>query len=439
LKNRIFEVSALPVSIYNRYKVVMSYKLRIIEEELSRKLDASGALLIRGPKSCGKTETAKQFARSILQVDLDEQIPFFMSADPRRLLLGETPRLIDEWQEEPKLWNYIRHEVDNRKTKGQFILTGSANPTEDVKLHSGAGRFTSLAMRTMSWKEMDYSSGEVHLSDLLKGIQPQLVDEGTDLELIIERIMKGGWPALLESTVDEALLINRAYVDLLAEVDISRVSNVKRDPLKVKALLKSLARNTATLVENTTLAADMKEHEKSELSRPTIVDYLDALDRLMITDDQPAFNPHIRSSASLRKSAKRHFCDVSLAVAALGLNKEALLKDLKYTGFLFESLVIHDLKVYAPANDADVFHYRDSRALEIDAIVQQYGGNWAAFEIKLGMGMIEEAATSLINFVNHLDTNKTQKPSSLNIITGTGMSFTRADGINVISLASLGV
>lgn len=416
----------------------MSYQSRIIEDELIRKLNASGALLIRGPKSCGKTETAKQYARSILQVDQDEQIPLFMSADPNRLLLGETPRLIDEWQEQPKLWNYIRHEVDNRKKKGQFILTGSANPNEDVKLHSGAGRFTTLTMRTMSWQEIGFSSGEVHLSELLKGIQPRIADEGTDLELIIERIMKGGWPAMLESTVDDALLLNRAYVDLLAEVDLSRVSNVKRDPAKVRALLKSLARNTATLVENTTLAADVKEHENNELSRPTIIDYLSALERLMITDDQPAFNPHIRSSVSLRKSAKRHFCDVSLAVAALGLDKDALLKDLKYTVFLFESLVIHDLKVYAAANDAAVFHYRDFGGLEVDAIVQQYGGNWAAFEIKLGVGMIEEAAANLIKFYHKIDSDKTPKPSSLNIITGTGMSFTRTDGINVISLASLG-
>jgi predicted AAA+ superfamily ATPase len=416
----------------------MSYQSRIIERELNRKLDASGALLIRGPKSCGKTETAKQFARSILQIDQDEQVPFFMATDPKRLLLGETPRLIDEWQEQPKLWNYIRHEIDNRKKKRQFILTGSANPNEEVKLHSGAGRFTTLAMRTMSWQEMGYSSGEVHLSDLLKGERPTVIDHGIDVELIIERIIKGGWPALLESNVDEALLLNRAYVDLLAEADMSRVSNIKRDPLKIRALLKSLARNTATLVENTTLADDIKAHENSDLSRPTIIDYLDALGRLMITDDQPAFNPHIRSSASLRKSAKRHFCDVSLAVAALKLDKDTLLKDLKYAGFLFESLVTHDLKVYAQANDAEVFHYRDSSGLEIDAIVQQYRGAWAAFEIKLGAGMIDEAAANLTKFVQNIDESKTQKPASLNIITGTGMSFTRTDGVNVISLASLG-
>ena len=419
-------------------QIIMAYQSRVIEDEFNKKLDASGALLVRGPKSCGKTETAKQFARSILEVDQDEQVPFFMSTDPKRLLLGETPRLIDEWQEQPKLWNYVRHEIDNRKQKRQFILTGSANPNEDVKLHSGAGRFTTLTMRTMSWQEMAYSSGEIRLSDLLKGIQPAVIDNGLDLELIIERIMKGGWPGLLESSVNEALLLNRAYVDLLAEVDMSRVSNIKRDPVKIRALLKSLARNTSTLAENTTLAADVKAHENSDLSRPTIIDYLNALDRLMIIDDQPAFNPHIRSSASLRKSAKRHFCDVSLAVAALGLDKEALLKDLKYSGFLFESLVTHDLKVYAQANDAEVFHYRDSSGLEVDAIVQQYRGAWAAFEIKLGVGMIDEAAANLTKFAKNIDESKMPKPISLNIITGTGMSFTRPDGINIISLASLG-
>jgi len=416
----------------------MAYKSRLIEDELSRKLNASGALLIRGPKSCGKTETAKQFAHSILRVDQDELIPLFMSTDPKRLLLGDTPRLIDEWQEQPKLWNYVRHEVDNRKKKRQFILTGSSNPNENVKLHSGAGRFTTLDMRTMSWQEMGYSSGKISLSDLLKGITPEVIDKSTDLEPIIDRMIKGGWPALLESTVDEAILLNRAYIDLLAEADMSRVSNINRDPLKVRALLKSLARNTATLVENTTLANDIKERENSELSRPTIIDYIDALGRLMIMDDQRAFNPHIRSSASLRKSAKRHFCDVSLAVAALGLNKDSLLKDLKYTGFLFESLVTHDLKVYAQANDAEVFHYRDSSGLEVDAVVQQYGGAWTAFEVKLGVGMIEEAAQNLQKFAKNLDTTKTQKPASLNIITGMGMSFTRTDGINVISLSSLG-
>lgn len=416
----------------------MRYKLRIIESEILQKLNASGAVLIKGPKSSGKTETAKQFAKSMLQVDRDEQVPIIMSINPERLLAGETPRLLDEWQEQPKLWNYVRHEIDERQKKGQFILTGSANPDEEIKLHSGAGRFTVVEMQTMSWQEMGYSSGAVSMSQLLKGETISVFDNGIDIELIIERMIQGGWPALLESSPEEAILLNRGYIDLLADIDMSRVSNIKRDPQKVRSLLRSVARNVATLVDNSTLEKDIKKVEDSDVSRPTIIDYLDTLLCLMIIEEQPAFNTHIRSSNSLRKSPKRHFCDVSLAIAALKLNKDALLNDLKYCGFLFESLVYHDLKMYAKANDANIFHYRDSTGLEIDSVIQQNGGNWAAFEVKLGVGMHEEAAQNLLKFSKIIDTEKISKPTSLNIITGTGMSYTRADGINVISLASLG-
>lgn len=417
----------------------MNYYSRIIEKEIERKLNASGALLIKGPKSCGKTETAKQYAKSILQVDRDEQVPVVMNIDPKILLSGTTPRLLDEWQEQPKLWNYVRHEVDDRKEKGQFILTGSANPDENVKLHSGAGRFTVVVMQTMSWQEMGYSSGLVSMGQLLGG-QATIPFSNIELplDLILERIIKGGWPALLNTSLEDAILLNRAYIDLLADIDMSRVSAVKRDPHKVRTLLRSIARNVATLVDNTTLEKDIKKVEDADLSRPTIIDYLDALSRLMVFEEQPAFNTHIRSANSLRKSAKRHFCDVSLAVAALKLNKEALLNDLKYCGFLFESLVYHDLKMYARANDAEISHYRDSTGLEIDAVVQQSGGAWAAFEVKLGIGMHDEAARNLLKLNSVIDITKFSKPSSLNIITGTGMSYTRPDGINVISVASLG-
>ncbi|MDP3462562.1 MAG: DUF4143 domain-containing protein [Bacteroidales bacterium] len=416
----------------------MNYYSRIIEKEIERKLNASGALLIKGPKSCGKTETAKQFANSILQVDRDEQVPVVMNIDPKILLSGATPRLLDEWQEQPKLWNYVRHEVDDRKEKGQFILTGSANPDDNVKLHSGAGRFTVVEMQTMSWQEMGYSSGHGSIEQLLKGNTVSFYNTELPLELIIERMIRGGWPALLNISLEDAILLNRAYIDLLADIDMSRVSAVKRDPQKVRTLLRSIARNVATLVDNTTLEKDIKKVEDADLSRPTIIDYLDALSRLMIFEEQPAFNTHIRSANSLRKSAKRHFCDVSLAVAALKLNKEALMNDLKYCGFLFESLVYHDLKMYARANDAEISHYRDSTGLEIDAVVQQSGGAWAAFEVKLGIGMHDEAAKNLLKFNSVIDHTKISKPSSLNIITGTGMSYTRPDGINVISVASLG-
>ncbi len=416
----------------------MKYYNRIVEDEIKQKLKASGALLIKGPKSCGKTETAKQFAASILQVDQDEQVPVVMSINPRILLEGETPRLLDEWQEHPKLWNYVRHEVDDRKKRAQFILTGSANPEEEIKLHSGAGRFTIVEMQTMSWQEMGYSSGEVSLRSLLQGKYVAFSDNKLSLDEIIERMIRGGWPALLHASPDEAILLNRSYVDLLAEVDMSRVSQVKRDTQKVRSLLRSIARNIATLVDNTTYEKDIKAFENADLSRPTIIDYLNALTQLMIFEEQPAFNTHIRTSASLRKSPKRHFCDVSLAIAALKLDRQALMNDLKYCGFLFESLVYHDLKMYARANDAEVYHYRDSTGLEVDAIVQQSGGAWAAFEVKLGIGLLDEAAGNLLKFNRLIDAEKQGKPASLNIITGSGLSFTRPDGVNVISLASLG-
>ncbi|HET8809744.1 MAG TPA: DUF4143 domain-containing protein [Flavobacteriaceae bacterium] len=416
----------------------MAYKERLVDKELERKLNASGAVLIRGAKACGKTESAKQLAQSILQVDRDEQVPVLMSAAPKRLLLGATPRLIDEWQEQPKLWDYIRHEIDDRKKTGQFILTGSANPEESVKMHSGAGRFTIVDMRTMSWQELGFSSGKISLEKLFEGQKIDSYDEPTDLEFIVEKMIIGGFPALLNKKITQATEVNRAYVELLAEVDINRVSGVKRDPVKVRGLLRSLARNTATMVEISTLEKDIRQTDNNDISRPTIYDYLDALNRLMIVEDQPAWNTHIRSSASLRKSAKRHFTDVGLAVAVLGLDKKKLLNDLNFAGFLFESLVTHELRIYGQANDAKVYHYRDSSGLEVDSIVQKYNGDWCAFEVKLGTGQIEEAAASLHKFVSVLNDKKIQSPKSLNIITGTGISYTRKDGINIISLGSLG-
>lgn len=416
----------------------MDYKRRIIEDDLLDKLSASGAVLIKGPKSCGKTFTARQYANSILEMDRDPQVPVIMATNPQLLLSGKTPRLIDEWQEQPAIWNYVRHEVDDRKEKGQFILTGSTNPDDNIKLHSGAGRFTVVQMDTMTWQELGYSTGAVKMSDLLQGTPANIHTEGVSLDFIIEKILIGGWPTLLNENTRNAMKLNRGYVDLLCDVDMSRVSGIKRDPMKVRSLLRSVARNTATLVDNKTLEKDVKTSERNELSRNTISEYLDALSRLMILYEQPAFNPHIRSSASMRKSPKRHLCDPSLAAAALGLDMESMMKDIRFTGFLFESLATHELNVYAKANDASVFHYNDSYGLEIDAIVQKRNGDYAAFEIKLGVGYIDEAAENLRKFIGNIDTEKMDLPKSLNIITGTGMSYRRPDGINVISLAALG-
>ena len=416
----------------------MPYIKRLTDSELERKLNSSGGVLIRGAKACGKTESAKQFAGSILNVDRDEQVPVIIQTAPQRLLLGKTPRLIDEWQVYPQLWNYIRHEIDDRQQTAQFILTGSANPEESIKMHSGAGRFTTLDMRTMSWQELGFSSGKISMKSLFESTKIDIYDEAVELEFIVERIIVGGFPTLLGKTKNQAIDLNRAYIDLLAEVDMSRISNIKRDPVKVRNLLRSIARNTAATVEISTLATDIYKKENSDISRPTVYEYLDALNRLMITEEQPAWNTHIRSSSSLRKMPKRHFTDVCLSVAALGANAKSLLADLKFTGFLFESMVTHELRVYAQANDAKVYYYRDSSGLEVDAVVQKHNGDWIAFEIKLGIGQIEDAAASLKKFVSVLDLQKTKPPQSLNIITGTGISYTRSDGINVISIASLG-
>jgi uncharacterized protein len=412
------------------------YKNRISDIELQRKLTASGAVLIRGPKACGKTESAKRLAKSMIQVDRDENIQLIFDTAPKRILMGDTPRLIDEWQVIPKLWDHVRHEVDERNKKGQFILTGSATPEEATKMHSGAGRFTVVDMRTMSWQELGISTAQIKLSDLFEGKPIAIEDERTELEFIVSQIIKGGFPGLIDDTLAHAIDVNRAYIELLAEVDMSKVTQNRRDPLKVRSLLKSLARNTSTLVDNVVLEKDIKANENAVLSRPTIYDYLDVLNRLMIIEDQPAWNTHIRSSYTLRNAPKRHFTDVSLAVAALGVNQDALLNDLNFTGFLFESMVVHDLRVYAQALDAKVYHYRDSSGLEIDSIVQKHNGDWCAFEIKLGTGQIEAAASNLLKFSRLISSASCK---SLNIISGTGISYTRKDGINVISLASLGV
>ena len=418
----------------------MKYINRISDKELKKKLYSSGAVLIKGPKACGKTESAKQFASSILNIDQDEQIPMLMETAPQRLLLGKTPRLIDEWQEQPKLWNYVRHEIDNRRQTAQFILAGSANPEESIKMHSGAGRFTTLNMRTMSWEELGFSSGKISMKNLFNDFQTEIdvSDKASKLEFIVEKIVIGGFPGLLKMKESQAIDLNRAYIELLAEVDMSRISNVKRNPIKVQNLLRSIARNTATTVNIKTFENDIYKNENNKLSRPTIYEYINAIKRLMIIEEQPSWNTHIRSSASLRKAPKHHFTDVSLSVASLGVDSNSLLDNLNFTGFLFESLVIHDLRVYAQANDAKVYHYRDSNNLEVDAIVQKYNGDWIAFEIKLGTGQIEKAAKNLHKINSTIDKTKVKPPKSLNIITGTGISYTRSDGINVISLASLG-
>lgn len=420
----------------------MKYVKRISDDILQDKLSYAGAVQIAGVKFCGKTETAKQQAKSQINLQTDPSAPNAMAADPRILLLGDSPRLIDEWQEYPLIRNVVRHEVDERKSRGQFILTGSATPDDETeaKLHSGAGRISRMRMRTMTWAELDWSNSSVRLADVLNGknIEPSIAE--TTVQRITERLVIGGWPEQIDATVAVASKQNRDYVDNIIESDISRVSGVRRDPVRVRRIFESYARNIATPAKISTIIDDAgNDNEAAELGRPAVSAYLDDLTRLMIIDDLPAWNTHIRSSAKLRVTPKRNLADASLAAAVLNLSPDALIKDLRYTGFLFESQAIHDIRVYAEALDASVYYYRDTDGDEVDIIVEMRDGTFAAFEVKLGIGSVDEATESLNRFKAKLTDHKQADLVSMNVIVGSGFAATRPDGINIIPLAALGL
>ena len=414
----------------------MNYQKRIVDELVSEQLNAAGAVLIRGPKGCGKTETARYHSKSEIAIDDSPAIKTAMQSDPRLLLQGGVPRLVDEWQEQPQLWNTIRHEVDRRKTKGQFILTGSANPEERVSLHSGVGRFGMVRMQTMSWFERGWSSGEVSLTDLLAGHETSSQFYETDVREIARRLVIGGWPAHLELDEKTAVLSMTNYYELLSEVDLSRVSDTRRDPVRVKRVLRSLARNLATECSVSRIAEDAGG-ANTPLANETVNDYLDALNRLMIEDDLSAWSPRIRSRARLRAAVKRHFADPSLALAILSLNSGALVKDLEYLGFVFESWALHDLRAYANALGAQLFYYRDSNGVEADVILEMRDNSWAAFEVKLGIGGADEGAASLMRLREVVDTAYAGEPLALVVITGSGIAHRRKDGVSVIPLQTL--
>jgi predicted AAA+ superfamily ATPase len=416
---------------------VSTYLARFADKAIHERLRGSGAVLIQGAKGCGKTETAVQIAKSAVRLDVDNDIRMRMELDPKSVLAGPVPRLIDEWQEHPQIWNYIRREVDDRKKKGQFILTGSANPEESVRLHSGAGRFSIFKMRPMSLYERGWSSGEVSLAELIKGRAPKSGPVDFDLETLAERLTFGGWPSLIDSKAREALRFMQDYITLIAEVDISRVAGKKRDPQKVMRLLRSLARNISTEASVTSLAKDTGGSEAT-VSDETIAEYLETLERLMVVEQLPAWSPHIRCADTLRKTPKRHFVDPSLAIGALGLSKKRILADLNYFGFLFESLAIRDLRIYAEVRDGRIFHYRDSRDLEVDAVVEYPDNTWAAFEVKMGFNSQDEAAANLLTFANKIDRKKMGAPAALTVITANGFACRRKDGVNVVPLAALG-
>lgn len=415
----------------------MIYRSRIVDGELAALLDAAGAVLVEGPKACGKTETARRAARSEVSLDVDADARAAAAVAPAVVLAGEQPRLIDEWQLVPELWNHVRREVDARPdVLGQFILAGSAMPADDETRHTGAMRFTRLRMRPMSLFETGHSSGEISLAALFAGEPSAAKDPGLSIEQLAERIAVGGWPGLLNRSPSQALPILRGYLDQTRRVDISRLDGVRRDPEGVARLLRSLARNVATQASARKIAADVGGAE-GPMKPHTVLQYVDALTRLMIVEDLPAWAPALRSRSLLRNAVTRHFVDPSVAVAALDTSPARLLRDFETLGLLFESLVIRDLRVYAQTNDGRVYHYRDNLDLEADAIVELRDGRWGAFEVKLGQGAVAEAATNLLRLAERVDPEMNGEPATLGVITGQGYGYRRPDGVDVIPIGAL--
>ncbi|MDR3225012.1 MAG: DUF4143 domain-containing protein [Clostridiales Family XIII bacterium] len=416
------------------------YLKRILDDVLRDALSAFGAVLIEGPKWCGKTSTARVEASStLLMQNPDNRESYLKTADtkPSLLLAGEVPRLIDEWQMAPVLWDAVRFAVDDRQKSGQFILTGSAVPKEDGMLHSGTGRITRILMRPMSLFESLESNGTVSLGALFNGERDF---EGAKSTLTIEdlafALVRGGWPASVLENKRTALKRASDYAEAIINTDISRIDEARRNPARVRALMRSLARNISTTAKMSAIRNDMASDE-NEISEKTIAEYINALRRLYVVEDLAAWNPAMRSKTALRTSPKRHFVDPSIATAVLRATPESILADFKSFGFLFESLCVRDLRIYAQALDGAVFHYRDRYDLEADAVIHLNDGRWAAAEIKLGAKEIEEAAKHLIAISEKVDTAKMSPPVFLMILTGTEMAYQRKDGVWIVPIGCL--
>lgn len=416
------------------------YINRCIDRLVERDLGIFGAVLIQGPKWCGKTTTAQRFAESSLS--LSDPAGGFAALqlarlDPAQAIAGATPRLIDEWQEEPKLWDAVRFECDHRAGEpGQFLLTGSATPNDSNQpMHSGIGRISRLRMETMTLFELGVSSGAVSLGSLLAG-SPIGAALGSinGIAGVADLLCRGGWPQAVGKTTADAMRIAAAYVDGVCESDVSKADGVRRDPVKVRALLASLARNESTLAGERSLERDLGD----DISRSTMRRYMDALRRINVVEDIPAWHPALRSPVKLRQAAKRHFADYSLAVALLGANPESLASDPKTLGLLFESLVLHDLRVYGLVNDAAVSHYRDADDLEVDAIVHGRDGSWVAVEVKLGASQVSEASGNLLRLERKLVERGEKPPAAKVVVVGFGMpAHTTSDGIVVAPVDTL--
>ena len=417
------------------------YLKRIADRVLQERLAASGAVLIEGPKWCGKTRTALENSKShLFMQDPDKAISYLKAADtkPSLLLKGDTPRLLDEWQTAPVLWDAVRFMVDQRGKSGQFILTGSAVPKDNVVQHTGTGRISRLLMRPMSLYESMESNGSVSLKALFDG-ETEIDNFSTlTLEQIGFAIVRGGWPASIGESEKIALRHAIDYVEAIINADVSRVDGIEKNPVRVRALLRSLSRNISTLATIRTIHDDIAMGDADEsISEKTISQYLGALDRIFVTENLPAWNPALRSKTAIRTSPKRQFVDPSIAAAVMRLTPSRLLEDFNYFGFLFESLCDRDLRIYAEAIDGQVFHYRDGSGLEADAVIALNDGRWAAVEVKLGSKEIEDAAVHLLELKNKVNTEKMREPSFLMILTGTEIAYRREDGVYVVPLGCL--
>lgn len=419
------------------------YKQRIADKILERKVLGKGAVLIEGPKWCGKTTTTKQLARSVLDLGNSSvliQSTQMIEISPKTLLEGDTPRLIDEWQALPPIWDSIRSEVDRRGKPSQFILTGSSVlPEADETIHSGTGRFAYVKMRPMSLYESGDSKGTVSLRELFKGNRLDVQQNELVFEDIAYLVCRGGWP--WATLISKKVALDQAfdYVDSVIKRDIQRVDKVKRSSERTKLLLRSYARNISQQVSFATIRKDMLSNDSITLDEDTVADYVKALKKLFVIEDLAAWNPNIRSKAAIRTSDTRHFVDPSIGTAALGLGPKDLINDLNSFGLFFEDMVVRDLRVYAEALDGELYHYRDSSGLECDTVLHRRDGSYALFEVKLGgEKLINEGATSLKALSTNIDTDKMPAPSFMAVVTGVGQyAYQRKDGIYVIPIGCL--
>lgn len=422
---------------------MVEYKHRIADRILERKVLGKGAVLIEGPKWCGKTTTAKQLAKSVLDLGNSSvlmQSSQMIEISPKSLLEGATPRLIDEWQALPPIWDSIRNEVDKRGEPSQFILTGSSVlPDADETIHSGTGRFAHVMMRPMSLFESGESTGSVSMKDLFDGRVIDVQENSLEIEDLAYLTCRGGWPWATLISKNVALDQAFDYVDSVIKRDIQRVDKVKRSPERARLLLRSYARNISQQVSYATIRKDMLSNDANTLDEDTVADYIKALKKLFVIEDLAAWNPNIRSKAAIRTSDTRHFVDPSVGTAALGLGPQDLINDLKSFGLFFEDMAVRDLRVYAEAVDGELYHYRDSSGLECDTVLHRRNGSYALLEIKIGgEDNINDGATSMIELANNIDTEKMPAPSFMAVIVGVGKyAYQRKDGVYVIPIGCL--